>query len=418
MFLSTGLFKLREIARMIWVRIALISALALMAATIAPLVSPWLPPGMRDRIDEAAVSDLLSVLSGSMLAVATFSLSVMVAAHHYAASQVTPRSHRLLRDDTRTQSALATFIGAFVYALVAISVINAGLFDGRDYVVLYGVTILVIALVTVALVRWVQQLSDLGSVERTTDRVEEAAREAMTHRMEAPWLGGHPAGEVPEYAIPIPAAQHGWVTHIDLPRLSALAEEAGAEIHLEGVPGARMQPGRPLMHVAVDRLSVSRQNAMAGTIMVESRRSFAQDPAFGIEVMSEIAQRALSPGLNDPRTATDVVARQLRLLALWPGRTTPEEPPRFPRLYVPPLKAAALIREAFDHIARDGAHLLEVQLAVQEALAVLAKHPSREMAEAARKLSARALKRSDKALEISEDRRRVRKAAPARTAPR
>lgn len=417
MFLSTGLYKLRELARRIWVRIALISALALVAASAAPLLAAWLPEGLKDRIDEPAVSDLISVLSGSMLAVATFSLSVMVTAHHYAASQVTPRAHRLLRDDARTQSVLATFIGAFVYSLVAIVVVNSGFFDGRDFVVLYGMTIAVMLMVTVALVRWVQQLSNLGSVEQTTERVEQAVLAAMRDRMEAPWLGGRPASEhAPEDAIPIPAERFGWVTHVDMARLSELAEATGATIHLVSVPGARTRPGAPLMLAELDQLSIPDQDALAGTVTVEALRNFGQDPEFGVEVMSEIAQRALSPGLNDPNTATDVTERQVRILSLWPERI-PADAPRFANVRVPPILAETLLRAAFDHVARDGAHLVEVQAAVQDALSILADHPSDEMSRAARRLSARCLERSDDALALAEDRRRVRAAAPAAAAP-
>jgi uncharacterized membrane protein len=414
MLLSKTLFRLRAVLRLIWTRIVLISALALVATAVAPFLSGLLPEGMKDRIDEEAASDLLSVLSGSMLAVATFSLSVMVSAHHYAASQVTPRSHRLLRDDARTQSVLATFIGAFVYALTALSVINTGVFAGRDYLALYGMTILVLILVVVALVRWVQHLSALGSVESTTRRVEEAALAAMEERRRLPWLGGLPRdGAPPHGAIPIPATGFGHVLHVDVSRLQELAEEAGATVHLIAVPGGRVVAGRPLMLLEVDRLSIPQQDAMAATVTSGAERSFDQDPAFGIEVMSEIAQRALSPGLNDPRTAVDVVGRQLRILSLWPDRPAPEGAPRFPALRVPPLEAEELLRAAFDHVARDGAHLVEVQEAVQEALAVLAEHPSDAMRRAATRLSARCLERSDAALDLAEDRRRVRAAAPA-----
>ncbi|TFL19038.1 DUF2254 domain-containing protein [Jannaschia formosa] len=412
MLQSVGLFKLRALARLIWVRIALISALAFVAAATAPLLSPLLPDEMRDRIDEVAVSDIISVLSGSMLAVATFSLSVMVSAHHYAASQVTPRAHRLLRNDARTQSVLATFIGAFVFSLVAVIIVNAGLFDGRDFAVLYGMTILVIGLVILALVRWVQQLSDLGSIEQTTDRVEETVIAAMRERMDLPWLGGRPALKVvPGDAIPIVAQRFGWVAHVDVERLSALAEEIGGTVHLYGVPGVMVTPGTALMDVDVARLSVEQQDALAAAVLVQDRRSFDQDPGFGIEVMAEIAQRALSPGLNDPRTAMDIVTRQVKILSLWQDGP-PGAEPRFPRLYVPPLRAEVLLREALDPIARDGAHLVEVQIAVQDALAVLSRHGSEEVSRSAHRLSTRCLERSDAALTLAEDRRRVRAAAP------
>jgi hypothetical protein len=51
-------------------------------------------------------------------------------------------------------------------------------------------------------------------------------------------------------------------------------------------------------------------------IIVGDVRSFDQDPRFGAVVLTEIASRALSPGMNDPGTAIDVIGRAVRLLAI------------------------------------------------------------------------------------------------------
>ncbi|WP_371156789.1 DUF2254 domain-containing protein [Jannaschia sp. 2305UL9-9] len=415
MNLTFQFWRVREVLRLIWVRIAAISALAVVAAIIAPFVSQLLPEGLKDRIPEKAVTDLLSVIAGSMLAVATFSLSVMVSAHHYAASQVTPRSHRLLRQDGRTQSVLATFIGAFVYALVAIIILNAGFYQGRDYLVIFSVTILVIAFVIFALVRWVQHISDLGSIEATTRRVEAAALKAMQTRMDHPYMGARPldaairTGE----AIPVIAGTFGWVQHVDLPALSELAEKLNAKVHLNVMPGHRVDRGLPLMEVEVLRLSTEDMADLTGTIVVGDTRSFDQDPSFGLEVMSEIAQRALSPGLNDPRTATDIIWRQHGILDLWREVGDPENP-AYPRLHVPGMTADHLTRVALDHIARDGAALVEVQVALQSALAQLADHREASLRDASLEVSARALARSEALLPLTQDRVRVRDIAPAR----
>ncbi|GIT89691.1 hypothetical protein JANAI62_08240 [Jannaschia pagri] len=413
MILSAALWRLRQLSRDIWVRIVLMLALACLTVAIAPVISGLLPRAVSDRIQEEDVTDLLSILTGTMLAVATFSLSVMVSAHHYASNQVTPRSHRLLRQDSRTQSALATFIGAFVFALAGRIMLTTGLYDGRDFAAVYGATILVIGLVIVALVRWVQHISALGSMEQTTDRVEAAARSAMGDRMDLPLLGARPRERDADLtdAIPIKASGFGWVQHIDMPALSAQAEAIGGEIHLSVLPGDRVDPETELMRVAAPRISTQQQTALAEAITTGTRRSFDQDPAFGLEVLAEIGQRALSPGLNDPRTATDVIYRILSVLSLW-SQTAKEEAAAFPRVRAPAMSVDVLLVGSYDAIARDGAAFVEVQLALQEALTTLSRHRDADLAQAARKLSARCLLRSDRQLALAEDAARVRDRAP------
>ncbi|MEM7489517.1 MAG: DUF2254 family protein, partial [Pseudomonadota bacterium] len=269
MFLSRALFTLRRKLRQVWIRVAAILALAFLTAVATPFLSVLLPDGLRDRFDEGAADALLSILTGTMLGVATFSLSVMVAAHHYASSQVTPRSHRLLREDERTQSVLATFIGAFAYALASVVILNAGLYGPGDYAVSYLVTVVVISLVIVALVQWVQHLSGLGSVEATTDRVEDATETALRARQAAPCMGGLPfEGEVPAEAVAVRAERHGYVQHVDAAALDELAAELDGLAYLAVQPGAWVCAGDAVVHLGAERMSEADMAAAREAILL------------------------------------------------------------------------------------------------------------------------------------------------------
>lgn len=405
MFLTNGLWLLRDMTRHVWVRVALYSLLALVSAGIAPLVSPVLPDGMASLMDREPTLQLLSILTNSMLGAATFSLSVMVVAHQFAASQATPRSHRLLREDGRTQSVLATFIGAFVFGLTSRIAVHAGLYDARDYPVIYAVTVIVTLTVIVALIRWVQQLAGLGSLEKTTGRVEQATRGAMEAMATSPALGCAPLpDDVPDGGTPVTATAFGYVRHIDVRGLSDCAGDGQIDILVQ--PGDWVGPGDILMRttgVTTDAEEL-RESIVTGDL-----RTYDQDPIFGLQVMSEIAQRALSPSLNDPRTAIDVIKRQTGLLHLWTEKPVSDP---LPGLRARRASATKAMLVAFDAIGRDGAQMVEVQLNLQRAFRRLADHPVPAVADAARILSKRALTRSDDTLALAEDRDAVRAAAP------
>ncbi len=425
MILTQTLWQLRELTREIWIRVALLSALAIVAAALTPVLGPLVPDAVRFGIDETAAQALLEILTNSMLVVATFSLTVMVTAHNFAASQASPRAHRLLRQDGRTQSILATFIGAFVFALFSRIVISVGLYGDGGFSIIYLVTIFVIGLVIVALIRWVQQLSELGSMEATTGRIEEAAHHAMKTRMDSPYLG---CTRLPEDAEltgqEIFSTKSGYVQHIDANALSEAADASGGRVDLVVLPGDWVAKGDLLMRVSglpvvTDVPTTGDDSAeytdLRENVLIDDLQSFDQDPLFGLQVMSEIAQRALSPSLNDPRTAIDVMHRQSRLLALWPAPSDPvpdDARTPLPGVRAREISAEAAISTAFDAIARDGAGMVEVQMALQRVLARLAEHGDPEMAKAARTASARAIKLSDAGLSLEQDRVRVREIAP------
>ncbi|WP_249744296.1 DUF2254 family protein, partial [Serratia marcescens] len=67
-----------------------------------------------------------------------------------------------------------------------------GAYGERGRVILFAVTLVVIALILITLLRWIQHLTSLGRVGETTARVERAAIEAFISRAQDPCLGGYP----------------------------------------------------------------------------------------------------------------------------------------------------------------------------------------------------------------------------------
>lgn len=408
---SSLFWKLRVFSRRLWVRALLISAVALVAAAIAPVVSPQLPARFTEGIDREAVRGLLDILTNSMLAVATFSLSIMVTAHLSADKGVTPRTHRMLQEDTRTQTVLATFVGSFIYALTQILLINAGLVAEDHYPVIYLFTVVVIALVVIALVRWIAHLSGLGSVEATTRRVEERAKDAIRLHLDNPTLGGaamtDPEREVPDDAHVVHSTDYGFVQHIDIGAISDAVEEWNGKFYLTTLPGEWINAGEPLGHVAAGKFDDEKEAEIRAAITIGDVRGAEQDPGHSLIVLTEIAERALSPGINDPRTAMDIVSRLVRLTNELLSVEFVGEPSA-PRVFVPPLNVSRLMQSAFDPIARDGRGFYEVQYSIQSAYQNLSRHRNRDVAEAARVLSRRALAYAEDGLLLEEDLERIR----------
>jgi uncharacterized membrane protein len=121
-------------------------------------------------------------------------------------------------------------------------------------------------------------------------------------------------------------------------------------------------------------------------------------------VLSEIASRALSPGINDPGTAIDIIGRIVRILSIWAeDRDSCETEIEYRKIHVPTLADSDLFDDAFGPIARDGAGVLEIGIRLQKAFKSLSRIGSEEFREAARRHSDLARKRSVAALQLSED---------------
>ncbi len=409
--LSKPLFLWRKVARRLWVRTTLIAALSLVAAVLGSSLGAFVPQALVDSLETRSVARILEILASSMLAVTTFSLSVMVSARQWASQQSTPRAHRVVREDPITQIALATFLGAFVFALASLVLVEIGLYTGGSLVVILGFTIVVILLVVLAILRWIDHLSELGAVSATARRIEDRTRAALDRCIDLPCLGARPGKpeDAPDHADVVAAGTTGYIQHIDTGSLDELADEGDGEIWVEAMPGSFVAEGQPLLRATGSADHAALRNAFA----IGDSRSFDQDPRFGLLVLSEIAQRALSPGVNDPGTAIDVIRRLLRLLVNAPTQPSDDSKASFSRVRVPPILPDDLLQDAFAAIARDAGGTVEVHLVLQSALARLAQSDDAEMTRAARRMAARALAFADDDLALDADRAAVRDRAPA-----
>lgn len=406
--LSKTRWLLQQTLRRTWVRVVAFAVLAVVTVVATRLLAPWIPADWAERIGADAVDQVLGILASSMLAVTTFSLSIAVSAYASASSGATPRATRLLQEDRTTQNVLATFLGAFLFGLVGIILLKAGYFNEGGRLVLFATTIIVVAGVVAALLRWISHLMRFGRMSDTLDRVEDAATAALEARLAMPYLGGRPwrTGDAPADAAPVHADAVGYVQHVDMAALAEVGERLNADCHVAVLPGGFIHHGTVLVHLSGNAPDEAACDAVRGAFTTARDRTFEQDPRFGAIVLAEIASRALSPAVNDPGTAISVLGRLVRLLSRWAEPVEPEI--RYPRLHVPPILPADLLDDGFGPIARDGAAMVEVQCHLQEALAALASRAPTVFAEAARAQSARALAHAEAALALSADRDRLR----------
>jgi len=398
---------IRQFARKLWVRVSIFSVAAVIVALVGVFLAPYVPQSFAERIGSDSIDDILKILASSMLAVSTFSLATMVSAYSAVSSSVTPRASKLLMDDTTAQNALGTFIGSFLFSLVGIVALSTGLYGQQGRLILFVATTVVIVLIVVTMLRWIDYLSHLGRVGETIDRVEQATRRALEERIAHPALGARRLDDptlIPEDAMPVFAKGIGYVQHVDIGTLVDCAGDSARDIYVTAQAGTFADRLRPLARIAgpLDDDTVDRVRA---AFAVGDGRSFDQDPRFGLCVLAEIASRALSPAVNDPGTAIDVLGRSERLMALWAeGRDAPDEASDdAPPIYVPPIEPDDMFDDIFAPIARDGAGLVEVQIRLQKVLRTLAASDDRKLSAAARRHSRLALARAEKVLAMEHE---------------
>lgn len=397
-------FLAKRFGERLWVKPLTVCVLSIAAVFLAKLAD-------RSRVEQipqitdGSVDALLSIMAASMLVIATFAVASMVSAYSSASSAATPRSFSLVIADDVSQNALSTFIGAFIFSIVALTAVKNDFFHETGRVALFGLTVVVFALVVLTFVRWVDRIARLGRLGTTIEKVEEAATEAMTRRRSAPRLRGLPAERKLPQGQVVHATSVGYVQRVDVAALQAYAEEAQLWVSVAALPGTFAMPGRPLAYVGPEAGGTGEvdRDEIEKSFVIGSERLFDEDPRFGLVVLAEIADRALSPGVNDPGTAIAILGSLTRLLLLWAEPNEELPPPEYDRVEVPELSLQDMFDDAFTAIARDGAGVIEVVVRLQKTLAALSSLGDARMRDAAADHSRLALARAEKKLQLPEE---------------
>lgn len=405
-------FQVSRLGRELWVVTTVYCLLAVAAALFAVLFAPFVPEGMVKLIGGDAVDKVLGVLAASMLTVAIFSLTTISTVYATAAATATPRAVSLIVEDSSAQQALAVFIGAFLYSLVGLIALSTGYYSGEGRAILFLMTLFVIGAVIVTLVRWIHALTHLGRMSDTIDRLEAATLEAVEARIRSPRFGAQSATMPPENAHRLFPDCVGYIQYVDAKAIETWAADHDAIVHVLALPGSQMHPARALMAIEGPHVDEAAVKALLSAIVIGDRRTFESDPRFGLIGLSEIASRALSSAINDPGTAIDVISAQLRILMHWAACASEAEKPEpaHSHMRVPDFDIGDVFEDAFSPVARDGAAMAEVMIALLKAMDALAATQP-DFRQTALRHAGQILERAEDGIESEFDLARVREAA-------
>lgn len=424
----------RERRNKLWVQPALHSVIAVLLALVAAWV-PRLLPGIDFPVVNAKTLDnLLAVIASSMLAVVTFSLSIMVSAFASASSSATPRATELVMGDEGTRAAISNFLSAFIFSIVAQVALGLKYYGDNGRFILFVGTLIVLAWLMLTLLRWVRTLSSLGRLNNTLTRVEIAALACMTEFWINPFMGARKGARDAEVllqsatSIVVKAPDVRVIRWVDLKQLQTLAEQYDCMIHIRVRTGELVSFEDVIAVAAFDSQSARQQKVDDPDIAVgdlgchilqcfqfDLERTFDQDPRFGLIVLREAAQRALSAAINDSGTAITCLNCMLRILLKGQAQAREHMDERalnqvYDRLTVIELGVEDFIADGFDPIARDGAASFEIMVRMQKLLAMLWREsPDERLAQAARKHAEFACRCALQSLSYEDDKAVVQK---------
>jgi uncharacterized membrane protein len=322
---ATGrLFRLRiRLSSAMWLPVLAANVVAVALAIALPLLDERIGERRGLGITTSAAQTIFGALAGGMITFTGIVFSAVFVAAQIQTSSYSPRLAARIRRDPVVIAGLALPTATATYALFALAAIGRHTNTSGEFVPAVAVVFgLVLAAVTlgafVALVQRAFDSTQIGGILRTLMRRAYAViddvhpRDAPARDAVVPPTDAHPR-EVGHTGPPAVIAA------IDRAALLRVADQTGGFVDVVPVVGEYLAPGRVVL-----RISGAREDPeprLARRVFVLARqRTIDQDPAFALRMLVDIAIRALSPAVNDPTTAVQVLDRIETLLVELAGR--------------------------------------------------------------------------------------------------
>jgi len=324
----------------------------------------------------SSARDVLAVVSSSMITFTGLVFSITVVVLVLASNQYSPRVLRTFLRDRLTQVALGLFIATFVYALLALRAVRGTDSSPPDQTFVPGVTVgvaVLLVLVAVAVfVRYIGHIVQLVRLEHIVERIAVETRQAIA-RVHPPDRPADPAPPPAGPAARTLAAPHpGIVTDVDVDRLVRRASAGDVVVALAVGVGRFVPEGAPLLRLHGPGAATAEVGALCDTVSLRNERTPRGDVAFGFRQLVDIAERALSPGVNDPTTAAQAVDQIHDLLRRLVGNPLAggvhRDDAGRPRVFVPMPGWADYLAAGVDEVRHWGAGSLQVRRRLRELL--------------------------------------------------
>ncbi|GAA1451040.1 hypothetical protein GCM10009641_84740 [Mycobacterium cookii] len=286
-------------------------------------------PRLTATVDSART--VLTTVAGATLTFAGIAFSVSLLLISLASSQYSPRVvHGMFRDPFNKR-VMGLVIGTFTYCLVVLRAVRGALEDAGDAVVpsvsiLLAVVLGIVSILSiVAFINHGAHSMDVSKIlRRVTDEVLTQARSAWPEP--EPESSGVEQGEsppLPEGAAAVRFATYGWVQNVDYDVLLSVLPP-GATVRLDTFAGQYAIQHTPICHISpVPDDIADIAEAVRAAVMVGETRTLQQDMAYGVRQLSDVALKAMSPGINDPTTAHDAMSHLGTVLADLLSRQAP-----------------------------------------------------------------------------------------------
>ncbi len=264
---------------------------------------------------DAAVT-LLSTVAGATITTAGVVFSLLVVSLQLASGQFSPRVLRTFWRDRMGQVLIGLLLATFAFCVLALSQIDTTADLAPTLTMTCAIALALASIL--AIVAFLNRITRQQYVGRIMERIQLEATNLIKDLPYGSQMGrrcGEPttAPDLTDTGAALLVRSHvdGWVQQVSH-RAILDAVPPGSTIRVETRVGSYLIRDEPLARIwpAPDAGTGRRAARLIGeAVIVGATRTMQQDIDFALRQLNDIGLRALSPAVNDPTTAIEVILR-------------------------------------------------------------------------------------------------------------
>jgi len=262
--------------------------------------------------DSSAARSIVSVIAAGVISLTVFSFSMVMIVLNQTASQMSNRILDKLIGSRFQQVVLGMYLGTIVYALSLLSIIR-DLDSGVQIPTLSTYLLIIITMLDLFLFIYflhyiTQSVKYEVIIQRIRDETFKALEKNCTLKIPPRVIVAIRSENI------ILAPRSGVYEGFSKPPVLKVCDEAHALVYMMHSYGTFVLKGTPLAMID-KKLEADLLDQIQSAIIVSESESIDENFVYGFRQLSEVALKALSPGINDPGTAKESLRALFQLLA-------------------------------------------------------------------------------------------------------
>jgi len=257
---------------------------------------------------------LLTTFIGGLISIMVFSFSLVMILLNQASSNFSPRLLPGLISNRRHQIILGIYNGTLLYCIFTLVSITP---HGDKYQMPGFSVLLCIVFMTLSLgsfIYFIHSISQQIQVSTIMDKIFKKSQERLLKIIESE---KHLETDFEDSANwkKVMASETGYMQDVSLKTLGGLAEENGLLIEIVPIKGAYVLKGIPVLKYKGE-VDEDLKQKLLNTVNFSKSELIEDNYVLAFKQITEIALKAMSPGINDPGTCINAIDYLTELFAL------------------------------------------------------------------------------------------------------